>query len=159
MSFQSKINLSPAQGWHGDFASTNPRVSLLGNNGSFQVGPAGIRAGSFVWVSEQDGTISNTGNDSPDGFVGRELTGVTMPGFHENNMVILAGAMVTVFEKGEFKIELATDMDDVKHGDAVYVSPQTGEVVASGDKSAVATNYKYAEDGKGGDLVKISAWI
>lgn len=159
MSFQNKINLSPAQGWHGDFASTNPRVSFLGGDGHFQVGNDGIQAGSFVWVNAQDGTVTNTGTNSPDGFVARELTGVSMMGAQENNMTILAGTMVTVFSKGEFKVELSANMSAIQKGDAVFVSSKTGAIVASDDKSAVTTNYKYAENGKGGDLVQISAWI
>lgn len=159
MSFQNKINLTPAQGWHGDFASTNPRVSLLGKDGSYQVGVSGIQAGSFVWVSELDGTVSNTGSNSPTGFVGRELTGVTLPGSYDNTMVILPGTMVTIYEKGEFLIELPQTVDAVQRGGEVYASLKSGGILASGDKDSVVTNYKYAENAKGGDLVKISAWI
>lgn len=159
MSFQNKINLSPAQGWHGDFSSTNPRISLLGKDGAFQVGPAGIGAGSFVWVDEQHGIVLNTGSNSPAGFVARELANSTMPVSYEHTMIIPAGTMVTVFTKGEFIIELPVTISAVKQGEDIFVSTETGEIVTADSKNAVTTNYKYAENAKGGDLVKISAWI
>lgn len=159
MSFQSKINLDLARGWHGDFASANPRISLLGKDGGFQVGPTGIGAGSFVWISPLDGTVCNVGKNSPDGFVARELYNSSMPGTIENTIIITPGSTVTVYEKGEFLVELAADMGAVNRNDVVHVSSTTGNIVASTDKNAVTTGYKYAENAKGGDLVKISAWI
>lgn len=159
MSFQNKVNLTPAQGWHGDFASVNPRVSLLGKDGTFQVGATAIEAGSFVWTDEREGLIGNKGNASPIGFVGREWAGINLPDAREGNMEISPGTMVTVFSKGEFIIELPEMMSQVQQGEMVYASKETGKVVVSDDKNAVATNYKYAENAKGGDIVKISAWI
>ena len=50
-------------------------------------------------------------------------------------------------------------MSQVQQGEMVYASKETGKIVVSDDKNAVATNYKYAENAKGGDIVKISAWI
>lgn len=163
MGFQNKINLKPAIGWHGDFASVNPRVSLLSNdenqNGAYQVGDGGVKAGSFVWVDAGGVTVSNSGSGSPDGFVGREMTGITVQYLQENSMAIPKGFMVTVYERGEFYVELPVTFDSVTRKAVVYVSSKTGDVIASTDPDAVATNYKYAGNAQGGDLVKISAWI
>lgn len=177
MTFQNKVNLEPAKGWYGDFASSNVRVSFLGDsqaeevlvvNGDtegffmlkgayYQAGEGGIQAGSFVWVDEDTHTIVNKGKDSPAGFVGRELTGVPAQYLQEASMTIPAGFMVTVYAKGEFLVQLPADATAVKRGDIVSVDPTTGAVIV-GD-GGVATTYKYASSAKGGDLVAISAWI
>ncbi|MDI2112103.1 structural cement protein Gp24 [Commensalibacter nepenthis] len=156
MSFQNKVNLEPAKGWHGDFASTNIRVSLLGN-GFFQAGVNGVQAGSFVWVDEATQTVVNTGSASPAGFVGRELTGVPARYLEEASINIPEGFMVTVYEKGEFLVALPADANAVKRGDVVSVDGATGAVVVGG--KGIATTYKYVSNAKGGDLVAISAWI
>ncbi|MDI2091674.1 structural cement protein Gp24 [Commensalibacter oyaizuii] len=157
MSFQSKVNLVPAKGWHGDFASTNVRVSLL-NNGYYQAGEEGILAGSFVWVDEETNTVSNKGTGSPDGFVARELTGIPGQYLEEHSMKIPSGFMVSVFEKGEFLIMLPKEVSEVKRGDVVNVSTSTGAVSLGGSKS-VQTAYKYVASAKSGEIVAISAWI
>ncbi len=159
MVFQNKINLNPSQGWNGDFASVNSRVSLLSKDGTFQVGETSITAGSFVWIDEQQSLVSNQGTGSPVGFVGRELTETSMDGMRQNNTIFPPVAMVTIFSKGEFLIILPETIDAIKQGDPVFVTTETGKIVASSNKSSVTTNYKYAENTKGGDLVKISAWI
>ncbi|CAI3956189.1 unnamed protein product [Commensalibacter communis] len=156
MSFQNKVNLEPAKGWHGDFASTNVRVSLLGD-GCFQAGANGVQAGSFVWVDEATQTVVNTGEGVPAGFVGRELTGVPAQYLEEASMNIPEGFMVTVYEKGEFLVALPEGKDAVKRGDTVCVDVSTGAVTVKGN--ILPTTYKYVSSAKGGDLVAISAWI
>lgn len=154
MTFQNKVNLEPAKGWHGDFASTNVRVSLLGD-GAFQVGADGIQAGSFVWVDEETQTVVNAGKDSPAGFVGRELTGVPAHYLEEASLNIPAGFMVTVYEKSEFLVTLPANVAEVKRGGAVSVDANTGAIT----KDGVVTTYNYVTDAKAGELVAISAWI
>lgn len=156
MTFQNKVNLEPAKGWHGDFASTNVRVSLLGE-GAFQVGADGIQAGSFVWVEEETKTVVNVGKGSPVGFVGRELTGVPAHYLEESSLNIPAGFMVTVYEKGEFLVTLPANISEVNRGDVVSVDVKTGAITTS--ENGVATTYNYVTSAKCGDLVAISAWI
>lgn len=180
MTFQQTVNLGLAKGWHGDFASSNVRVSFLGDpqaeevlvvNGDiqgyfmlkgayYQVGEGGIQAGSFVWVDEETNTIVNKSEAnppiSPAGFVGRELTGVPAQYLEEASMTIPAGFMVTVYAKGEFLVALPADAAAVQRGEFVNVDVTTGAVVVG---SGTATKYKYVSSAKGGDLVAISAWI
>ncbi|EUK19263.1 structural cement protein Gp24 [Commensalibacter papalotli (ex Servin-Garciduenas et al. 2014)] len=176
MSFQQKVNLGLAKGWHGDFASSNVRVSFLGDpqaeevlvmNGDlpayfmqkgayYQAGTDGVKAGSFVWVDEETHTIVNKGEGSPAGFVGRELTGVPAQYLEQASMNIPAGFMVTVYDKGEFLVALPKESSAVQRGEVVNVDVTTGNVSVG---SGTETKYKYVASAKGGDLVAISAWI
>lgn len=176
MTFQKKVSLGPAKGWEGDFASTNVRVSFLGDPQSeevtvvdreiqagftlksayYQAGVGGVRAGSFVWVDEATKTIMNTGEGSPAGFVGRELTGVPASYLEEASSQIPAGFMVTVYSKGEFLVNVPDDAITVQRGEVVRVTVE-GKLTVSDD--GIVTTYKYVTSAKVGELVAVSSWI
>ncbi|MCV5473623.1 hypothetical protein OFN43_32725, partial [Escherichia coli] len=49
--FQSVINQQQAPGVEGDFASANPKASLLAGEGALVAGANGVVVGRFAWVS------------------------------------------------------------------------------------------------------------
>ena len=65
--FQNQINHQQAPGVEGDFASANPKASLLAGEGALVAGTNGVIVGRFAWVT--NGVVSNTGTGVPDGFV------------------------------------------------------------------------------------------
>lgn len=159
MPFQSNINMSQPQGWHGDFATINSRVTAYGTDGAYQAGSKGINAGSFVWVDDTDLIAQNSGSGAPAGFVGRDLSGLITQYINEHSSLIPEGFMVTIYEKGEFLVVLPAEISAIKRGDVVYTDTATGQVTISDSKTAVETTYKYAASAKGGEMVAISSWI
>lgn len=161
--FQQRVNVGIAKGQHGDFASINPRVTLLGDNGKYPAGIGGVNAGSFVWIDDETNpdypSLINQGENAPDGFVGRAWNGLITNWQAAYSMLIQQGLMVTAFSKGEFFIQLSTEASAVKRGDIVYADPKTGGIVDSTATGAVKTNYKYAEAGSPGEIVTISSWL
>ena len=89
--FQVSVNVQPAIGIAGDFASANPRSSVQAGAGGLVAGPQGVTVGAFAWVTYataddanapgtvqsfygvQAGLLPTSGGNAPDGFVHREM--------------------------------------------------------------------------------------
>ena len=75
-SFQTFTNVLQAPGIAGDFASANPRASVLSTQYSGNVGlaagPNGLTIGLFAWLDSSGIFVSNSGSGQPNGFVHRE---------------------------------------------------------------------------------------
>lgn len=158
MAFQSRVNIELPAAVHGDFASTNPRVSTLGPEASWYVGAAGVTVGSFVWVDDTARTISNKGSGLPDGFVARERLSLVMTIPQTGTMQLSPGQPVTVYDNGEFWVTLPAGVTAVRKT-PVYTDPTTGGIVASSGGSVQNSGFYFAEPGVPGDVVKISSWI
>lgn len=102
MGFQTNINNQPAPGVAGDFASANPRATMLAGPGQIVAGPAGVTVGQFVWVDESTGIAYAYGSGVPNGFVANELQAQITQWLAENTYLIPAGMPVTVYKMGEF---------------------------------------------------------
>ncbi len=48
--FQTQVNVQQAIGVEGDFASANPRASVLAGAGAFVAGAQGVTVGRWVWA-------------------------------------------------------------------------------------------------------------
>ncbi|HKJ95381.1 MAG TPA: hypothetical protein VKA32_07110 [Gammaproteobacteria bacterium] len=108
MGFQKTINNQPAPGIAGDFASTNPRASMLAGPGALIAGAAGVTVGRFAWVDQSTGEAANNGIGVPDGFVSREMQAQITQWLAESGNVIQAGAPLTLFKSGDFWAEADT---------------------------------------------------
>lgn len=158
MAFQTRVNIELPAAVHGDFASANPRVTTIGTEASWYVGSAGVVVGSFVWCDEDTRQISNSGTGAPDGFVMRERLSMVMTIPQEATMSLLPGQPVSVFDNGEFWVQLPAGVTAARRA-VVYTLPASGAIVASGTAGAVASGYLFAESGVPGDMVKISSWL
>lgn len=104
MPFQTAVNILPAPAVVGDYASSNPRTSVLAGPGQLVAGAAGLTIGRFAWLDK--GTFSrafNTGSGAPDGFVGRAGNQALITAFlGETSHVVQPGMPCTLYNEGEF---------------------------------------------------------
>lgn len=151
MSFQTALNRDIPRGVAGDFASTNPRNSMLAGEGAL-VAAEPITVGQFAFA------------DLATGKVYAEFTAGLRVGFvHRNNQAVVAlgqaasmtiptGKEVTLFTSGDF---YAVSPATVAANAAVYAADADGEVSDQAD-DAQATNFVFAEAAEAGALVKIT---
>ena len=158
MGVQTYVNREMPAGYNGDFASANPRFSMLGVENAWRAGSNGVLAGSFVWADEDAGTVGNSGTGAPDGFVRRGGLSIISTIPQSTSVIIPSGTPLTVYEQGDFRMTLPTGVTATRK-DAVYVDPTTGLIVASTASGAVATRFTYAQTGVAGDNVMISAYM
>ena len=76
--FPTQVNVQPAIGVSGDFASVNPRATVLATTGGLQAGTAGVTIGRFAYVDAAAtvATNYNQGAAKPAGFVARRQQGL-----------------------------------------------------------------------------------
>lgn len=109
MSFQKTVSTQPAPAVAGDFASANPRASVLAGPGGLVAGAAGLTIGRFAWLSmssvdsnDAPAVANNNGSGIPAGFVHREQQGLITTYLSESGMVIPAGFQCTLMDIGDF---------------------------------------------------------
>src|SRR4051812_35962812 len=106
--FPSQVNVQPAPGIAGDFASTNPRATVLAGAMGLVAGPSGASVGLFGWLQypdDADGApaqVNNFGPGVPDGIIAREQQAVITTYLAASGVVIPAGMPVTLFNEGDF---------------------------------------------------------
>lgn len=153
MTFQTTVNRQPARGVAGDFASTNPRNSMLAGEGSLRTAEA-IIVGGFAFADLATGLVhagSDTGRRV--GFVHRNNQAVVQLG-QAASMVIPAGRETTLFTNGDFYTVLD---DDVTVGAAITAVAATGvPSVTAAAAGFIATGFIAAEAADAGELVKIT---
>ncbi len=102
--FQSVVNQNPAPAVEGDFASINPRATVLAGPGGLVTGPNGVTVGKFAWV-EPGGVIANNygaAPNVPDGFVHRDQQALITNFLGQASMVVPTGFPITLFSAGDF---------------------------------------------------------
>ncbi len=142
MSFQTHTNDFPAPAVAGDFASSNPRASVLAGAGAIVAGASGVTVGAFAWLDTTSySTASNSGEGLPAGFVHNSHTGLITTYLAETSLVIPAGFPVEVFEAGDFWAKNAGSAASVP-GQKAFASYLDGSVqfAAAG---AVISNAAY----------------
>lgn len=151
MSFQRGLNRDLPRGVAGDFASTNPRNSMLAGEASLRsAGP--ITVGQFAFADLSTGQVTQTfAAGLAIGFVHRNNQAVVPLG-SQASMVIPQGKEIALFADGDF---YAVAPAAVSAGDAVYALDADGALSAVAT-SAQATNFKFAENAESGALVKIT---
>lgn len=104
MPFQTRVNTVQAPAVEGDFASTNPRSTVLAGPGGLVAGPAGVTVGRFAWVAPDFRSVSSfaTDNSAPDGFVHRDQQGLIENYLQEFSMQVPKGFAVTLHNTGDF---------------------------------------------------------
>lgn len=143
MSFQQQVNLTPAPAVAGDFASANPRASVLAGPGGLVAGVGGVTVGKFAWVDDDGSTVLNRGTATraPNGFVHREQQALITTYLAESGNVIPEGLPVTLHNEGDFWA-LLTGSNAATIGAAIYADYSTGDVsavAATGGASATGS--------------------
>lgn len=131
MSFQKTVNAVPAPGIAGDFASTNPRRSVLGGPGGLVAGAGGAVVGSFAWLDLATySVVNNFGAGKPNGFVHRAQQALITTFLGETSLVIPSGFMAgELFDAGDFWVANNTGVAVVP-GQKVYVNNANGTVAS-----------------------------
>lgn len=111
MPFQNRINLYNPLAVEGDFASSNPRASVLAGEGGLVAGPAGLTVARFGWiqpstVADSNGQIvTNYGQGAvaPAGFIPRKQGAALITTYlAEYSNLIPQGFGVTLHNEGDF---------------------------------------------------------
>jgi hypothetical protein len=111
MPFQTQVGVQPAVAVAGDFASSNPRNSVLAGAGGLVAGPNGVTVGRFAWaVAPLDDvgaptSVSNTGTGPVTGFVHREQQALITTYLAESSMLVPQGFPITLFSTGDFWVK------------------------------------------------------
>ncbi len=106
-SFQTTVNIQPAPAVEGDFASADPRASVLAGPGQIVAGVNGCVVGRFAWLDGTYTRASNTGSGLPAGFVHREMQALITTWLNAYTMTIPSGLAVTLFREGDFWVRNA----------------------------------------------------
>jgi hypothetical protein len=131
MGFQTQVNLTPAPAVAGDFASSNPRASVLAGPGGLVAGALGVTVGKFAWVDDDGLTVQSfgTATKAPSGFVHREQQALIQNYLAEASMNIPVGFPVTLHNEGDFWARLE-GANAATIGAAIYADYSDGSVHA-----------------------------
>lgn len=100
--FQRTVNLQQAAAVAGDFASANPRSSVVGHEGTFVAGATGVTVARFAWATTA-GLVSNAGTGVPTGFVHRRQAQALITTYlGETSNLIPQGFEVTLMKDGDY---------------------------------------------------------
>jgi len=129
--FQKQVNLTPAPAVAGDFASSNPRATVLAGPGGLVAGTLGVTVGKFAWVDTDGVTVQSfgTATKAPQGFVHREQQALIQQYLAESGMNIPQGFSVVLHNEGDFWAKLAGDNAAII-GAAIYADYSNGDVCA-----------------------------
>ncbi len=140
MGFQKQVNSQPAPAVAGDFASANPRATVLAGEGALVAGTAGVTVGKFGWVNAAGTVVDSHGvvGRAPDGFVHRDMQALITTYLAESSMAIPAGFPVTLHNEGDFWA-LNSGPGSFAIGDAVYANYDDGSIAQAVEANAAAT--------------------
>lgn len=129
--FQKTVNLTPASAVVGDFASSNPRATVLAGPAGLVAGLGGVTVGKFAWVDDDGLTVFShgTATRAPSGFVHREQQALIQTYLAESSMNIPFGFPVTLHNAGDFWATLAGD-NAATVGATIYADYSNGDVCA-----------------------------
>lgn len=151
MSFQKTLNRDLPRGVAGDFASTNPRHSILAGESALRA-DVPITVGQFAFADLETGLVHAAhAAGRVIGFVHRNNQAVVPMG-QAASMLIPAGREVALFSSGDF---YAVAPAVVAPGDSVYAADADGAVAAAA-LGAQSTPFVFAEAAEAGALVKIT---
>lgn len=109
LGFQTSVNLQQAAAVAGDFASANPRSSVVSHEGTLVAGANGATVGLFGWATS-GGLVSNTvvssGNalsNKPTGFIARQQGAALITTYlGQVSNLIPTGFEVTLMASGDY---------------------------------------------------------
>lgn len=127
MGFQTTVNQYPAPAVEGDFASANPRASVLAGDSALVTGSAGVTVGQFAWAL--NGVATNTYQVGGQiGFVHREMQALITTWLGASSLVVPAGLPITLMEAGDYWDKFPAG---AAIGQKVYAKYATGAAYAA----------------------------
>ncbi len=128
--FPGKPNLNQAPAVRGDFASQNPRASLLAGQGALVAPAGGLIVGNFASVLKNSTgeTVQQgftAGNEI--GFLAREEQALISVYLAGDSLVVPQGFMVTLYTEGDFYAYFG---NGATPGDVVYMDETTGAAIS-----------------------------
>jgi hypothetical protein len=130
-SFQTSTYALQAPGVAGDFASANPRATVLSsqiyNSTGFKAGTSGLTIGLFAWLDTSTYTFANNfGAGAPNGFVHRAAEALITTYLNAYGMTIPAGFMCgNIFDAGDFFV-VNNGTTEATPGMKAYANNSTG---------------------------------
>lgn len=144
MTFQTQVQANQAPAVEGDFASTNPRSTVLAGPGGLVVGELGAYVGRFAWVTEPDdgdgfpANVNNFGPGAPLGLIAREMQGIITTWLGTSTMFLQPGFQITVYDNVDMWVRNAGANIAIP-GMMVFANSETGEATAAAVGSAPAS--------------------
>jgi len=139
--FQTRVNLYNPPAVEGDFASSNPRSTVLAGPGGLVTGPLGALVGRFAWIDPVDfRTVSNQGTapNAPDGFVHRDQQGLITAYLQRASMLVPEGFAITLHNSGDFWA-YNNGPAALTKGATIYAGYADGGIYSSAPAGASAT--------------------
>lgn len=138
--FQNIVNRDPAPAVEGDFASANPRSTVLAGPGGLVAGLAGVTVGKFAWIGPDFRTVDSfaAGPTAPDGFVHRDQQALITVYLETASMQVPGGFPVTLHNSGDFWVRNLGPSALTK-GATVYAGYADGGAYSSAPAGASAT--------------------
>lgn len=134
--FQNVVNAKAAPAVAGDFASLNPRASVLATEGNLVAPLGGLLVGNFAFVNPADQTVhQNYVSGYQIGFLGRNQQGLITAFLGMATQIVRQGFMVTLFDEGEFWAYFG---NGATAGQEVFADETTG-ALASGTGTTSVT--------------------
>jgi len=157
MSFQNRVNIQPAPAVAGDFASANPRATVLSGAGSLVTGVGGALVALFAWAVA--GVVTNAGSGAPTGFIARAQQALITAFLGESGNTIPDGLGITLYSQGDFWVQTLTV---ATIGQKVFASNTTGVVNTGTAGATIAgfteTKWSVGSAGAANELIKITTW-
>lgn len=133
--FQTFVNRQQPPAAAGDFASANPRMSLMAPDAGFVAVAPGCYVGRFAWGSYEAETAHNYfALESRLGFVHREQQTLLTDFLQSDSLLVPEGYPVTLMTRGDFWANFAAGGTA---GQKVYADPVTGLATADVTGQAV----------------------
>lgn len=145
--FPNQVGVQPAPAVEGDFASANPRFSLMAGAGALVAGAAGVIIGRFAWTAPSaldsdnaPAVVNSFGAGSVSGFVGRNQQGLITKYLDASGMRIQAGFEMWLYNGGDFWAK-NNGSTNAQIGQKAFASLADGSVLfaAAGSTPASAT--------------------
>lgn len=153
MGFQRVVNQQPAPAVAGDFASNNPRTSLVpAVEAGLVAGDANVRVGYFAWAANDGKVYSSLAaaaavGGATIGFVARQpnIPSALITAFlGESIMTLQAGLPVTLQTSGDYWVDLVA----IDPNDAIFALATTGAPSLVDDATTEPTGYAGASQSK-----------
>lgn len=154
--FPRSVQQYQAPAVEGDFASANPRGTVVAGEGELKSGVGGVTIGRFAWA-DASGNVTNAGAGVPTGFLHRDQQALITAYLGAASMVIPQGYHVTLFRDGDFWVKSLTIPTK---GQKVFASLTTGDVKTAAAGATVTgyieTAWVVETTGLINELIKIS---
>lgn len=128
--FQTAVQLNPAYGIPGDFATSGPFTTVPAGPGELTAGSSGVTIARFAWADDSTGVVSNAKPNSTStrfGFVGRNQRAIITTYLAESSFLVNAGMEITLYNGGAFLIALPSGGGTI--GQKVFAKYADGSIV------------------------------